>query len=239
MLLKESSGQTGTVTTPNNAYYLKASFTSTFTNIQVEQGSTATEYAPYYDGGTATTEKLLKVGNYQDEQEILSGVVTRNVGVKVFDGTESFYYINGAFRCNLYGLPANNKVICNYFDGNVSPTTTTSQQPDLTIKGHAAANNTMYFKYTAKTTEEQLQQWFADQYAAGTPVIIVYPLATPTTETVTGQALQVTDGDNVLEITQASLSGLELEAQYNTQVQLTVQEVEDANLDNDVTVTIL
>ena len=83
------------------------------------------------------------------------------------------------------------------------------------------------------------KQWLADQYAAGTPVIVIYTLATPTTESVAGQTLQVTDGDNVLEITQASLTGLELEAQYNTQVQLTVQEVQDANLDNDVTVTII
>jgi hypothetical protein len=48
----------------------------------------------------------------------------------------------------------------------------------------------------------------------------------------------VTDGDNVLEITQASLTGLELEAQYNAAVTLTIQEVQDANLDNNVTVTI-
>ena len=82
------------------------------------------------------------------------------------------------------------------------------------------------------------KQWLANQYANGTPVIVIYPLATPTTESVTWQTLQVTDGDNVLEITQASLDGLELEAQYNTLVQLTVQEVENANLDNDVTVTI-
>jgi hypothetical protein len=45
-------------------------------------------------------------------------------------------------------------------------------------------------------------------------------------------------GDNTLEITQASLDGLELEAQYNAAVSLTIQEVEDANLDNNVTVTI-
>ena len=82
------------------------------------------------------------------------------------------------------------------------------------------------------------KQWLADQYAAGTPVIVIYPLATPTTESVTGQTLQVTDGDNVLEITQASMSGLELEAQYQASVSLTIQEVQDANLDPNVEVTI-
>ena len=63
-------------------------------------------------------------------------------------------------------------------------------------------------------TNTDFAQFLADQYASGTPVIVLYPLATPTTESVTGQTLQVTDGDNVLEITQASLSNLELEAKY-------------------------
>lgn len=63
------------------------------------------------------------------------------------------------------------------------------------------------------------RQWLADQYAAGTPVILVYPLATPTTESVAGQTLQVQAGDNTLEITQASLTGLELEAEYQKREQ--------------------
>ena len=37
------------------------------------------------------------------------------------------------------------------------------------------------------TTVNAWTTFLADQYNAGTPVIIVYPLATPTTETVTGQ----------------------------------------------------
>lgn len=38
---------------------------------------------------TATVENLFGVGNYKDEQEIISGVVTRRVGVCVYDGTQS------------------------------------------------------------------------------------------------------------------------------------------------------
>lgn len=197
-----------------------------------------TPYEQYFNGGTATAEMLLKVGDYQDEQEILSGAITRNVGVKVFDGSESCSIVNNTFRAILTGLPKNNKVICNYFDGDVSPFVTTSNQPDLTVKGNGSNNNTVYFKYAAKTTVADFQQWLADRYAAGTPVIVVYPLDEPTTESVTGQTLQVTDGDNTLEITQASLTGLELEAQYDAAVSLTIQEVQDANLDNNVTVTI-
>ena len=58
-------------------------------NIRLELGSTATAYEPYYDGGTATAEMLLKLNSYQDVQSILDGVVTRNIGIKVL-GTENW-----------------------------------------------------------------------------------------------------------------------------------------------------
>ena len=43
-------------------------------------------------------------------------------------------------------------------------------------------------------------------------------LATPTTEPVAGQTMQVQQGDNVVEITQVSLDNLELEAKYKKTV---------------------
>ena len=206
-------------------------------NVQVELGSTATEYAPYYDGGTATAEMLLKVGDYQDEQEILSGAVTRNVGVKVFDGTENWQNISGYMNISKTDLgtdstvlPNNStNIICSHFETKTG----------AFVDGIGVGGSYVNFKYDSLfTTLAQFKQWLADQYAAGTPVIVIYPLATPTTESVAGQTLQVTDGDNTLEITQASLDGLELEVEYQAAVSLTIQEVEDANLDNNVTVTI-
>ncbi|MBQ2174781.1 MAG: hypothetical protein II453_06930, partial [Alphaproteobacteria bacterium] len=64
------------------------------------------------------------------------------------------------------------------------------------------------------STVTEWTNWVKAQYNAGTPVIIVYPLATPTTDSVTGQTLQVQAGNNTLEITQASLNNLTLEAKY-------------------------
>lgn len=216
-------------------------FNSTLNTIQIEQGSTATDYEPYFNGGTATAEMLLKVDDYQDEHAILSGAVTRKVGIKVFDGSETFINGNNGWvsedaitdQLNTKFTP-----FCTHFRG----VTTTPSANSNTVRVYLTSNLTqrVYFGlnksiYTSTTV---FQQWLADQYAAGTPVIIVYPLATPTTESVTGQTLQVQDGDNTLEITQASLTGLELEATYKSLVQLTIQEVEDANLNNNVEVTI-
>ena len=76
----------------------------------------------------------------------------------------------------------NNKVICNYFDGNVEPSVATINQPDLTVKSNRNNGNIVYFKYVAKTTVEDFQQYLAAQYAAGTPVTVYYPLETPVEE---------------------------------------------------------
>ena len=64
------------------------------------------------------------------------------------------------------------------------------------------------------TTVSAFKAFLASEYANGTPVIVLYCLENEITESVAGQTLQVTDGDNVLEITQAALSDLELEAKY-------------------------
>lgn len=176
-------------------------------------------------GNTATAEMLLKIGNYQDVQSIVDGIVTRNVGVKVLDGTETGWarginsiYIDGLIN-DAIGYSANNPaIICSHFRG-FPPSSTVSTIPDLSAKlGASNQPKRIYFIYDAMTTAAQFQQFLADQYAAGTPVMVIYPLATETTESVAGQTLQVTDGDNTLEILQASIDDLELEAEYEKEV---------------------
>ena len=216
-------------------------------DLMVVEGevATATAYQPYYNGGTATTEMLLKVDDYQDEHEILSGVVTRNVGVKVLDGTENWTYTNSRFRLNIQGYLVGSSIMATIISHYKLPAINAGSIANgearfgkATPADTVSDSNMLIIHDDNYTDLNSYKTWLADQYAAGTPVIVVYPLATPTTESVTGQTLQVTDGDNVLEITQASLTGLELEAQYNAAVSLTIQEVQDANLDNNVTVTI-
>lgn len=239
-----SSVSPKTFTTPENCYYVCCGLANSsggeVTDIQLEQGSTATTYAPYYNGGTATTEMLLKVGDYQDVQSIIDGVVTRKVGVKVLDGTETGWTkLSGA---NYVSLPKT--AISNMARGTDATCLSNSfaqvahSSISLSEEWFSVGASYVNFKKAGDPTTAQFKQWLADQYAAGTPVIVIYPLATPTTESVAGQTLQVTDGDNTLEITQASLDGLELEAQYQAAVSLTIQEVQDANLDPNVEVTI-
>ena len=236
-----------TFTTGANTYFIRLQFRksdnsninpSEVTNVQLEQGSTATEYEPYREGvytdgtvetiedtigNTATAEMLLKVGDYQDVQSIIDGVVTRNVGVKVLDGTETYQlYGSGAelrASTTIAGKHAAQtgvtSLICSHFTAVADTTAGGVVGGQINCDSNPSYPTTIRIGINGlATTVDGFKSWLADQYAAGTPVIVIYPLATPTTESVAGQTLQVTDGDNTLEITQASLSGLELEAEY-------------------------
>ena len=239
-----NANATKTFTTTSNTAEIRISINNTAAlSAQFELGSAATAYEPYFNGGTATAEMLLKVGNYTDVQSILDGVVTRNVGVKVLTGEENFAT---ATATNCYSLTntlgtgnfADRTIICSHFD-STSTLPGTGDRQGLAFIANKGSDYTIAFGATTQfSTQTQWKDWLAAQAAAGTPVIVVYPLTTATTESVAGQTLQVTAGDNTLEITQASMSGLQLEAKYKAAVELTVQEVQDANLDPNVEVTI-
>jgi hypothetical protein len=174
---------------------------------------TATTYEPYFDGGTATAENLFKVGTYQDVQSVIDGSVTRNVGILILDGTEEWNRTStGRFYNSVSGIRSDvsdtDTLKCSHFKQG---------EKNAPLKGEISFRlnfNGFILVWGTNATVEQFKQWLSDQYNAGTPVIIVYPLATPTTESVAGQTMQVQAGDNYLEITQASLDGLELEAKY-------------------------
>ena len=169
-------------------------------------------------GSTAVAEMLLKVGDYQDEQEIISGAVTRNVGVLILDGTEGWsrgtkgeqqYCYN-----NLSGINVNttNELYCTHYDiSNVNSPQNNKVCVRLNKNGFTFGDNVNC------TSTDTWKAYLAAQYAAGTPVTVIYPLATPTTESVAGQTLQVAQGDNTLSIIQASMPGLELETEYTKQ----------------------
>lgn len=241
-----SSNWSITVTIPSGIKYIRYSFrTTSVDNQQTELGSTATTYEPYFNGGTATAEMLLKVGDYEDVQEILSGAVTRKVGVKVFDGTEDWIYTNSRFRLEISDYLVGSSIMATILSHYKLPAIDSGSiadgearfskyQPTSTV----STSNILVIHDDNYTSLDSYKSWLASQYNAGTPVIVVYPLATPTTESVAGQPMQVQQGDNIVEITQASLDNLELEAKYQAAVSLTIQEVQDANLDPNVQVTI-
>ena len=184
-------------------------------NLMVEEGETASNYEAFV-GSYATCENLFGIGDYVDEQEVIAGNVTRKVGVKVLDGTETGWTkLSGV---NYVSLPKTS--ISNMVSGTDATCLSNSfvQVPHGSVSSSeecfTVGASYVNFKKAGDPTVAQFQQWLAAQYAAGTPVIIVYPLATETTETVAGQDMEIVDGDNAVEITQASVDGLEVGVTY-------------------------
>lgn len=189
--------------------------------IQLEFGSTATTYEPYYYGGTATAEMLLKVGTYQDVQSVLDGGVTHRCGIKVLDGTEEWTFVTGSsapyslvisdFDTNAPSASVN--VISTHLQGIANSASWQSYDNKIT-----SAYNAIRIGISAITTLADFKQYLASQYNSGNPVIVVYPLATATTETVTGQPLTTQAGTNIVEITQSAIDNLGLEVSYKATV---------------------
>jgi len=187
---------------------------------------------------SATAQNLFGVSTYKDIQEVLTGAITRKVVVKFLDGTEDWKATSGqAYAGNFYiqnatadwgvlsyGAP----VLCTHFVFKANT--------DDYAVGEAIF--TMHLNvYSGLETVNAHKAWLAEQYANGTPVIIIYPLATPTSETVTAQPMNVQRGTNTIEVTQSSLDSF-LEAKYKAGVVVTISEIENVNIDNQVTVTV-
>ena len=210
--------------TPVTVYYvLETPVTESFTPNAYADGTVETVEVDT-TGDTATAEMLLKVGDYQDVQSVLDGEVTRKIRVLVLTGDESWtrqtppsgvtYYTYNLSIANYSGagdLP--NVPYCTHLQR--ATVTGRSNIPD---NGIGVSANTPYSTLWLRCdTYESTTDWtnfLKAQYNAGTPVIIVYPLAKPTTESVTHQHLGIQAGSNVVEITQASIDNLELEVSY-------------------------
>lgn len=214
--IQVSDNSFGFYDTLNNEFYTEPSATITV-------GNTVSDLVEIYTDGTtetiadslsntATAEMLLSIGDYKDVQSILDGSVTRNIGIKVLDGTEEWTasgtYLGSCFTSFLGSTPVG-QIICSHFQ-NASSLSNYSR--GKCYKEQYSFN--LWYGNDETTAVAELKQYLADQYASGTPVIVIYPLSTSTTETVTGQAIQVQKGNNILQISQASISSLELSATY-------------------------
>lgn len=212
-----------------SANYKGTSSTSSWADwstLQIVRGeytvSTMPPYEPYVTPQTVSVPMLLGVGDYKDEQEILSGVVTRKVGVLVLDGTEAWeqYTTGSVTRFSTksptgFDIPkdSNMRAYCNILvDGGYQTSGTTMQNGTFSY----TSAQSIYLRMAPNngiTTVEGWQQWLAAQYAAGTPVILVYPLATETTEQTTPHALHTSAGTNVVDVA-AAVEGVTLKVEY-------------------------
>ena len=178
---------------------------------------------------TASVVTLLSVGSYADTQEIVSGAVKRNCGVIVLDGTETYWGTGGTVLTNCYtlavplgdGSMTNRRVFCTHFkSSDTLPDSNARQGYALLGNGGTSTTEPLTNKYavafgatTAYKTVDSFKEFLAAQYAAGTPVIVVYPLAEETTEQVTAQRLVTNEGTNVVSVA-AEVSPVALSCEY-------------------------
>ena len=127
---------------------------------------------------------LRRIGDYADSYDATTGKITRRVGVKVLNGTEDYTYDSGysrfflsmpdMYRGAVRSVPLMSNFFGAYYGGggyeNVGSNTIYS------------AGNEVHIKAYSWRSVDAFKSWLTQQYAAGTPVTIYYPLATPVEE---------------------------------------------------------
>ena len=162
---------------------------------------------------TASAVSLFGTDDYQDTQNIITGEVARNVGVQVFNGTEDWRASDG--NAGLYYIAFTEKkiektaLVCTHFEYTAATSAQTTHGQFMC----GAASRNIYFRNTDCNTVDDWKAWLAAQYAASTPVIMLYPLDEPTAELVTPQSLSTVEGDNTLTVT-AEVDDISLDVTY-------------------------
>lgn len=179
-----------------------------FASILIQEGTSLTPPQ------TASVADLYAVNDYKDTQEIIGGTVTHKVGIKVFDGTESFgkssaygaaFYIQSA--ANVWGAKRE-IVMCSHYLGLAAASSAAAEDTCFfNASGH------FYFRVADNSDTAAFKAWLASEYANGTPVIVLYPLATETTEQTTAQHLVTNKGTNIIDST-SNASPIDAEVEY-------------------------
>ena len=175
--------------------------------MQVEYGDTASAYVPAVAPIKASAELLLGVSEDADFQDIISGYIYRKIGIKVLDGSESIGKSNNAFTIGISDkIKSKTNLMCSHC---AYSSLASSTCPNYSIISFASQN--IGIRNDDCADEEAFRQWLHREYAKGTPVIVVYPLAVDEEQYVTAHPLSNPKGD-VTIIRDADAKGLTLEA---------------------------
>lgn len=165
-------------------------FTTTGKPTQVANVATLIMYAPDCD--------------YQD---IISGVVHRNIGRTALNGTEAWEAVSDTvYQLSFPQAVDTAQAYCTHF---VKDTTS----PPATNKFAITSTHYLQICVSSATTLADFKAWLESQYAAGTPVLVFYRLAQTVVEQVTPQPIQGYRGAETI----ISITGTTLEQPQSTQ----------------------
>lgn len=182
--------------------------------IQVEYSSSnaATEYQPYTGGTYVNAVDLLGIPNVvagQDSHNIITGEVDRNVGIKVFDGSESVSASGAGWAIAIADkIKSKVAMFCTHYPYSSA---TMANAPDKSIISFASQN--IGIKDSSLTSASAVKSWLAEQYAAGTPVIVIYQLSDKQISHVDPQPITLPEGEDVVYWA-APVNGKRMTAQY-------------------------
>ena len=131
---------------------------------------------------------LRKVGNIADSYDATTGKITRRVGMKVLDGTESWGRgsYTGGYRFYLAICDMVKDVLAYNMSSQYQAVLYQTPEANIDysafIAGVTGTCYGIFIRNDDYTTVQNFKNYLAQQYAAGTPVAVYYPLATETTE---------------------------------------------------------
>ena len=216
-----SSGQTFSVDdTISDWFYIMVKSGTTANNLifkpQLELGSTATEYEPYhkYDvpitvAGTSSetkhiylNEPLRKVGDYADYIDFKNKKVVRNVGETTFNRSETWVltgdvlagvYQGFAVSNSVYNIPKGTKLICL---SDKFPYASGKAANIVTIANSAYGLRIIIgAEYVPDLDVTTFKTWLS-----ANNVKIIYPIATPTEESISLPALKTFKGTSIMAV---------------------------------------
>ena len=177
-------------------------------NIQIEEGTTATPYEPYHEPITTPIyldTPLYKIGKYADSRGMTEEV--RVVKELVLTGKEDWYYmpnydVENTVRIHsmaiLQGIKATMLELCSHFEHMNYSSLNVANKPAFSI-----ANGTQLVFRISKvegSAATYFKAYLAAQYAAGTPVKVYYAMKTPETKTVEPVEIPTLNGTTVIDV---------------------------------------
>ena len=192
-----NNNNTSITFTPTHSGYLIYTCDKNSTNIQIEKGSIATSYSPYFE-----PIELCKISTYKDRiyKSNDKWYLEKNVGKVVLNGSENWirYKDNTtntvAFRVDdtIYNTNVNNNILkCNYYTNykwldSILPSL---DEPYLSqaVIGDIVINT--YRSLLSGINNNDFKDYVKNLYDNGTPIVVYYPLQTPTTTEITDSTL--------------------------------------------------
>lgn len=176
-------------------------------NIQLEKGSVATPYTPYYRSSfnIDLNEPLRKIGDYADYIDLKNGKVVRNIGMYILNGSERWkkrdeynqYVLDASVYSSLSNLKINYvrpNMLSNRYKNTIYATS--SEVKDLTFHNLGITEGiAIKFMNNNITT---LEQWKDE--LSNNPIIVNYTLTNPIE-----QSIEVPNISDIGEYTKISI----------------------------------